>query len=74
MDTHTQKFKVRLGLFIAVGLAIFVIAVFLIGKQKNLFNPVYKLTANKPIGTNAHPAIGFDKLHYVFAHQHLYPH
>lgn len=46
MDTHTQKFKVRLGLFIAVGLAIFVIAVFLIGKQKNLFNPTYKLTAN----------------------------
>ena len=45
MDTHTQKFKVRLGLFIAVGLAIFVIAIFIIGKQKNLFNPVFKLTA-----------------------------
>jgi phospholipid/cholesterol/gamma-HCH transport system substrate-binding protein len=44
MDTHTQKFKVRLGLFIAVGLALFVIAIFLIGKQKNLFNPVFKLT------------------------------
>jgi phospholipid/cholesterol/gamma-HCH transport system substrate-binding protein len=46
METHTQKFKVRLGLFIAVGLAIFVIAIFIIGKQKNLFNPVFKLTAN----------------------------
>jgi phospholipid/cholesterol/gamma-HCH transport system substrate-binding protein len=44
MDTNTSKFKVRLGLFIAGGLAIFVIAVFLIGKQKNLFNPVFKLT------------------------------
>ena len=44
MDTHTQKFKVRLGLFIAVGIAIFVIAIFIIGKQKNLFNPVFKLT------------------------------
>ena len=43
MDTHTQKFKVRLGLFIAGGLALFVIAIFLIGKQKNLFNPVFKL-------------------------------
>ena len=44
MDTHSQGFKVRLGLFVAGGLALFVIAVFIIGKQKNLFNPVYKLT------------------------------
>jgi phospholipid/cholesterol/gamma-HCH transport system substrate-binding protein len=44
METHTQKFKIRLGLFIAGGLALFVIAIFIIGKQKNLFNPVFKLT------------------------------
>jgi len=44
METHTPKFKVRLGLFIAGGLAVFVIAIFFIGKQKNLFNPVFKLT------------------------------
>jgi len=44
MDTHTQKFKVRLGLFIAGGLMLFAIAIFIIGKQKNLFNPVFKLT------------------------------
>jgi len=44
MDTHTQKFKVRLGLFIAGGLALFVLAIFIIGKQQNLFNPVFKLT------------------------------
>jgi phospholipid/cholesterol/gamma-HCH transport system substrate-binding protein len=44
METHTQKFKIRLGLFIAGGLAIFVFAIFIIGKQKNLFNPVFKLT------------------------------
>jgi phospholipid/cholesterol/gamma-HCH transport system substrate-binding protein len=44
MDTHTQKFKIRLGLFVLGGLALFVIAVFIIGKQKNLFNPVFKLT------------------------------
>ncbi len=44
MDSHSQKFKIRLGLFIAGGLAIFVIAVFIIGKQKNLFSPVIKLT------------------------------
>jgi phospholipid/cholesterol/gamma-HCH transport system substrate-binding protein len=44
MNTNTPKFKVRLGMFIAGGFALFVIAVFLIGKQKNLFNPVFKLT------------------------------
>jgi phospholipid/cholesterol/gamma-HCH transport system substrate-binding protein len=44
MNTHAPKFKVRLGLFIAGGLGLFVIAIFLIGKQKNLFDPVFKLT------------------------------
>ena len=44
METHTQKFKVRLGFFIAGGLFLFVIAIFFIGKQKNLFNPVFGLT------------------------------
>jgi len=45
METHTQKFKIRLGLFIAGGLTLFIFAIFIIGKQKNLFNPVYKLTS-----------------------------
>ena len=45
METHSQKFKVRLGLFITGGLALFVLAIFIIGKQKNLFDPVFKLTA-----------------------------
>jgi len=44
METHTRKFKVRLGLFIAGGLAVFVIAIFIIGKQENLFDPVFKIT------------------------------
>ena len=44
METHSTKFKVRLGLFIAGGLMIFIVAVFIIGRQKNLFVPVYKLT------------------------------
>lgn len=44
MDTHTPKFKVRLGLFIVVGIALFMLAIFIIGKQKNLFNPVFRLT------------------------------
>jgi phospholipid/cholesterol/gamma-HCH transport system substrate-binding protein len=45
METHSQKFKIRLGLFIAGGLALFVLAIFIIGKQKNLFNPVFKVTS-----------------------------
>jgi phospholipid/cholesterol/gamma-HCH transport system substrate-binding protein len=44
MDTHTQKFKIWLGLFIVGGLALFIIAIFFIGRQKNLFNPVFRLT------------------------------
>jgi phospholipid/cholesterol/gamma-HCH transport system substrate-binding protein len=44
MNTHTAKFKIRLGLFITGGLILFVVAIFLIGKQKNLFIRVYKLT------------------------------
>ncbi len=43
MEMHTDKFKVRLGLFVAGGLTLFVLAIFIIGKQKNLFNPVYTL-------------------------------
>lgn len=45
MDTHSEKFKVRLGAFVAGGLFLFTLTVFVIGKQKNLFNPVFKLTA-----------------------------
>ncbi len=41
---HTQKFKIRLGIFVTIGFLIFVVAVFIIGKQKNLFNPVFRLT------------------------------
>jgi len=43
MDKHTPNFKVRLGLFVAGGFVLFVLAIFLIGRQKNLFVPVFKL-------------------------------
>jgi len=45
MQTHTDKFKLRLGIFVAGGLVLFVLAIFIIGKQKNLFNPVYMLNS-----------------------------
>ena len=44
METHSQKYKIRLGLFVAGGLALFVLTIFIIGKQKNLFYPVFKLS------------------------------
>ncbi|MDA3943029.1 MAG: MlaD family protein [Bacteroidetes bacterium] len=44
MDNYTPGFKARLGIFITIGIAIFVIVIFIIGKQQNLFNPVFKLT------------------------------
>jgi phospholipid/cholesterol/gamma-HCH transport system substrate-binding protein len=44
MDSQTPKFKVRLGLFITGGIALLLFAIFIIGRQKNLFNPVFGLT------------------------------
>jgi len=43
METNKPKFILRLGLFITGGLILFVFAIFIIGKQKNLFTPVFKL-------------------------------
>ncbi len=46
MENHTANFKIRLGLFVIVGIALFVLGIFIIGKQKNLFNPVFTLSSN----------------------------
>lgn len=45
MNTASENFKIRLGLFVSAGIAIFIAAIFIIGKQKNLFNPVFSLSA-----------------------------
>jgi phospholipid/cholesterol/gamma-HCH transport system substrate-binding protein len=45
MENHSTQYKIRLGLFVVIGLALFMLAIFLIGKQKNLFDPVFKLTS-----------------------------
>jgi phospholipid/cholesterol/gamma-HCH transport system substrate-binding protein len=39
----TNKFKTRLGIFVATGLVLFIAAIFYIGRQKHLFNPVFTL-------------------------------
>jgi phospholipid/cholesterol/gamma-HCH transport system substrate-binding protein len=46
METNTPAFKLRLGIFISIGLLMFVLAIFIIGKQKNLFNPVFTITTS----------------------------
>lgn len=43
METHKEKFKIRLGLFVVGGLVLFVLTIFIIGKQNNLFNSVIKV-------------------------------
>lgn len=44
MNVHTEKFKLRLGLFVLGGLLLFVAAIFVIGKQNYLFDPVIKVS------------------------------
>jgi phospholipid/cholesterol/gamma-HCH transport system substrate-binding protein len=44
MDTQSSKFKVKLGLFVAGGFILFVIAIFLIGRQKHLFDPIFRIS------------------------------
>ena len=46
MESHSPTFKFRLGLFIILGIGLFVLGIFIIGKQKNLFNPVFSLKSN----------------------------
>lgn len=44
MKPHTEKYKIRLGFFVLGGLLLFIIAIFYIGKQKNFFNQVFRIT------------------------------
>ena len=46
MEAHSPQFNFRLGLFIIVGIILFILGIFIIGKQKNLFNPVFSLRSN----------------------------
>lgn len=46
METHSPQFKIRLGIFVIVGIILFMLGIFIIGKQKNLFDPVFTLSAN----------------------------
>lgn len=41
-----KNYKLRLGLFVTAGIILFFLAIFVIGKQKNLFDPVFAVKAN----------------------------
>ena len=41
-----KNYKMRLGLFVTAGIILFFLAIFVIGKQKNLFDPVFAVKAN----------------------------
>lgn len=41
-----KNYKIKLGLFVTAGVILFFLAIFVIGKQKNLFDPVFKISAN----------------------------
>lgn len=41
-----KNYKIRLGLFVTAGIILFFLAIFVIGKQKNLFDPVFAVKAN----------------------------
>jgi len=45
MKNNQENFKFRLGLFVSGGILLFVFAIFIIGKQVNLFDSVFKVTA-----------------------------
>lgn len=75
MNTRSPKFKVRLGLFVGIALFLFVLAIFIIGSQKNLFDPVYTLKSrfNNVSGLQVGNAVRFsginvgtvDRVHIV---------
>lgn len=45
MSIQKNNYKVRLGIFILIGVSLFLSAIFIIGKQKNMFNPVFTFTS-----------------------------
>jgi phospholipid/cholesterol/gamma-HCH transport system substrate-binding protein len=45
MDTTSQSYKIKLGLFILGGIVLFAAVLFVIGKKNNLFTPVFTLSA-----------------------------
>jgi phospholipid/cholesterol/gamma-HCH transport system substrate-binding protein len=45
MAEKNEKFKIKLGLFVVGSMLLFIAAIIIIGKQKNLFDPVFYISA-----------------------------
>ncbi|HLP36771.1 MlaD family protein, partial [Lacibacter sp.] len=45
MDTTSQSYKIKLGLFILGGILLFAVVLFIIGKKNNLFTPVFTISS-----------------------------
>ena len=45
MDTTSQSYKIKLGLFILCGMVLFAAVLFIIGRKNNLFTPVFSISA-----------------------------
>jgi len=45
MAEKNESFKIKLGLFVVGGMLLFIAAIIIIGKQKNLFDPVFYISA-----------------------------
>lgn len=45
MDTTSQSYKIKLGLFIIGGILLFAVVLFIIGKKNNLFTPVFTISS-----------------------------
>lgn len=45
MDTKEYKQNIRLGLFVMVGIALFLLSVFYIGSERNIFNKTFTVSA-----------------------------
>ena len=46
MDTTSQGYKIRLGVFILLGMLLFAAVLFIIGRKNNLFTPVFSISAS----------------------------
>ena len=46
MDTTSQGYKIRLGVFILLGMLLFAAVLIIIGRKNNLFTPVFSISAS----------------------------
>ena len=43
MNKKSNTYKIKLGIFVTLGFLLFMVLIFLIGRQRNIFNPVFEV-------------------------------